>query len=123
MTEHGFETSTSFGTIQISGDDEYGFRPYQLLISSVAVCSGGVMRKVLEKMRIPAEDITIEVKEVQRNEEIANRVEKVHLHFIITGSTTDSTKMEKVLALTRKNCSMAQSVINSIEIVETYELH
>nr|WP_246050050.1 hypothetical protein [Aquibacillus sediminis] len=34
----------------------------------------------------------------------------------------DSTKVEKALALTRKNCGMIQSVQDSIHITETYEL-
>lgn len=122
MTENGFETATSFGQLTISGNEEYGFRPYQLLVSSIAVCSGGVMRKILEKMRMPADNITIEVKDVQRNEEIANRLEKIHLHFIIEGPKVDESKMEKVFELTMKNCSMVQSVIDSIEVVKTYEI-
>lgn len=121
MRENGFETETSFGRLEISGNDDYGFRPYQLLISSIAVCSGGVMRKILDKMRMPAQHITIEVREVIRNEDIANRVEKVHLHFIIEGKI-DRSKMERVLELTKKNCSMVQTVMDSIEIVETFEV-
>ena len=122
MTENGFETTTAFGQLTISGNEDYGFRPYQLLVSSVAVCSGGVLRNILEKMRMPAENVTIEVKEVNRNPEIANRVEKIHLHFIIEGQNIDESKMDKVFELTKKNCSMAQSVIDSIELVETYEI-
>jgi len=122
MTENGFETTTAFGQLTISGNEDYGFRPYQLLVSSVAVCSGGVLRNILEKMRMPAENVTIEVKEVLRNPEMANRVEKIHLHFIIKGQHIDESKMDKVFELTMKNCSMAQSVIDSIELVETYEI-
>lgn len=121
MSEKGFTGELPFGKIQISGDEEYGFRPFQLLVSSLAVCSGGVMRNVLEKMRMPAEDIQIEVKEVLRIEEEANRISKVHLHFTLKGPIDDS-KMERVMELTRKNCSMVQSVKDSIEIIETYEL-
>ena len=122
MTENGFETTTEFGQLTISGNEDYGFRPYQLLVSSVAVCSGGVLRNILEKMRMPAENITIEVKEVHRNPEMANRVEKIHLHFIIQGQNIDESKMDKVFELTIKNCSMVQSIIDSIEVVETYEI-
>lgn len=122
MTENGFDTETPFGKLTISGNEAYGFRPYQLLVSSLAVCSGGVMRNILDKMRMPADNITIEVKEVSRNAEIANRVEKVHLHFVIEGQDIDASKMDRVFELTSKNCSMAQSVIDSIELVETYEI-
>lgn len=122
MMENGFKTETEFGTLIISGDDQYGFRPYQLLVSSLAVCSGGVLRKILEKMRAPAENISIQVKEVVRNEEIANRLEKVHLHFIIEGTKMNAEKMGKAMELTKKNCAMVQSVANSIQIVETFEI-
>ena len=122
MTEHGFETTTQYGTLAISPKDEHGFRPYQLLVSSVAVCSGGVMRKVLQKMRMPAEDIQIEVKEVHRNPDIADRVERIHLHFTIRGADIDEAKMPRIMELTSKNCSMVQSVKDAIEIRETYEV-
>lgn len=122
MTEHGFKTKTSFGEIDISGNDEYGFRPFQLLVSSVAVCSGGVLRNILEKMRMPASAISIDVKEIKRNPDKANRVEKIHLHFILEGQNLVEVKIAKAFELTRKNCSMVQSVAPAIEILETYEI-
>ena len=121
MNKNGFTGHLPFGELQISSNEEYGFRPYQLLVSSLAVCSGGVMRKVLDKMRMPAEDIKVEVQEIVRNEEEADRVEKVHLHFIVTGDIS-AEKMPRILELTRKNCSMVQSVKDSIEITETFEV-
>lgn len=121
MSENGFTGDLPFGEIQVSSNDEFGFRPYQLLVTSVAVCSGGVMKKVLEKMRMPAEDIQIEVKEVVRIDEEAGRVAKMHLHFTLKGNIEEA-KMERVMELTRKNCSLVRSVENSIEIVETFEL-
>ncbi|MGH2319595.1 OsmC family protein [Planococcus sp. SE5232] len=121
MNKNGFTGHMPFGELQISSNEEYGFRPYQLLVSSLAVCSGGVMRKVLDKMRMPAEDIQIEVKELVRNEEEADRVDKVHLHFIVTGDINEE-KMPRVMELTRKNCSMVQSVKDSIEIIESFEI-
>ena len=123
MTEHGFETTTTFGTMTISSNDDYGFRPYQLLVSSLAACSGGVLKNVLEKMRMPADTISIEVKDVVRNAEETNKVEKVHLHFIIEGEMIDDKKMQRAMELTNKNCAMVQSVAKSIEIIETYEVN
>ncbi len=120
MTEGGFTTEFEYGSLDISGNEQYGFRPYQLLVSSVAVCSGGVLRKVLEKMRYPFEDITVKA-EIVRNEEEANRVEKIELTFHIQTEKWDEGKIEKAMHLTRKNCSMVQSVQNSIEVVEKAE--
>jgi putative redox protein len=121
MKEGGFQAKLPYGDLDVSGDETYGYRPYQLMVSSIAVCSGGVLRKVLEKMRLSFDDIHIEAK-VERNEEQASRIEKIHLHFKIKGNNLNPVKVEKALVLTKKNCSMVQSVIGSIEVEETFEL-
>lgn len=121
MTENGFETEVDFGTLEISGNAEYGYRPFQLLVSSIAVCSGGVLRKVLERMRMPYEDITVQAKET-RVEKEANRVSEIHLHFLIKGNNLSEEKVEKALHVTRKNCSMVQSVKDSIKITESFTI-
>ena len=122
MTENGFETNLEFGKLTISGDASKGFRPYQLLVSSLVGCSGGVLRKVCEKMRMPVEEMEIEVLEVVRNPEEASRLEKVHIHFKLKGSNLDAMKMDRAMALTKKNCSMVRSVDQSMEVIETFEL-
>ncbi|MDQ0337514.1 putative OsmC-like protein [Caldalkalibacillus uzonensis] len=119
--ENGFITDLPYGQLHVSSDARYGFRPYQLLVSAVAVCSGGVLRKILQKQRMEIEDITLSA-EVTRKEDGAQEIEKIHIHFVIKGKNLDQKKIEKALALTRKNCSMVQSVINSIEVTETFEL-
>ena len=121
MKENGFETEVEYGKLQICGDEKYGFRPYQLLVSAIAVCSGGVLRKVLEKKRLTYSDVTVTT-EIERNEKKANSVEKIHMHFIITGKDLTEEVVEKCLHVTRKNCSMVQSVEGSIEITESFEI-
>jgi len=122
MTEDGFEASLESGIIKISGNEERGFRPYQLLVSSLVGCSGLVLRKVCDKMRMPLESMEIEVREVVRNEKEANRLEKIHLHFKLKSTSLDESKMPRVMELTKKNCSMVQSVNASILIEESYEI-
>ncbi len=119
--EAGFTTNFPYGELHIAGDEEYGFRPYQLMVSSIAVCSGGVLRKILEKKRIAFSDLRIQAG-VTRNDEKAGRIEKIHLHYIITGEELPLDKIEKSIELARKNCSMLQSVIDSIEVTETFEI-
>jgi uncharacterized OsmC-like protein len=119
--EVGFYSELGFGRLDVAGDEEYGFRPYQLLVASVAVCSGGVLRKILKKMRLEFSDITIHT-ETQRNEEQADRIEKITVHFKIRGKHLSENKLEKAMELTRKNCSMVQSVVGSIEVQETFEI-
>jgi putative redox protein len=121
MKEVGFKTQFEYGELHVAGDETYGFRPYQLLVSAVAVCSGGVLRKILEKKRLEIEDMTVKA-DVTRNEKEANRIEKIHLHFIIKGKNLEREKVAKSLEVARKNCSMVRSVEGSIEVTESFEL-
>lgn len=121
MKEGGFYTQVEYGELHVSGNEQYGYRPYQLLVSSVAVCSGGVLRRILEKQRIPAEDIRIKA-DYERNETGALEITAIHLHFTIKGQNLKEEKIEKALALTYKNCSMVQSVNKNIKITESFEI-
>ncbi|WP_087973798.1 OsmC family protein [Oceanobacillus rekensis] len=121
MHENGFESEFDFGKLTISSNDEFGFRPYALLVSSVAGCSGGVLKKVLTKMRIEFDDIKIAA-DVKRNPDAADRVEEIKLHFTIFGNDLSEEKVTKALELSTKNCSMVQSVKGSINVIETFEI-
>ena len=121
MHENGFESEFDFGRLTISSNDEFGFRPYALLVSSIAGCSGGVLKKVLTKMRIEFDDIKI-IADVKRNPDAADRVEEIKLHFTIFGNDLSEKKVQKALELSSKNCSMVQSVKDSINVIETFEI-
>jgi putative redox protein len=121
MKEVGFKTSLEFGELHIAGNEEYGFRPYQLMVASIAVCSGGVLRTILSKKKILIDDLSIST-EVVRNEKEANRIEKISIHYSIKGQELDRGQIEKAIHLASKNCPMAQSVKDSIEIEETFDL-
>src|SRR5690625_1445762 len=115
--ENHIESEFEHGTLTIAKSNEYGFRPYQLLVSSIASCSGLVFQQIIQKQRIELHEITIEA-EVERNEDKANRVEKIVLTFHIKGHDLDEQKMQRNLEISRKHCSMIQSVEESIVIEE-----
>ncbi|MCP8971259.1 OsmC family protein [Ectobacillus ponti] len=121
MKETGFAAETEYGELQIDNGGEHGFRPCELLTASIAVCSGGIMRAILDKKRISYEDLSIQA-EVERNEVEANRITRIHLHFVVKAEQLTAAQMEKVMAWTFKNCSMVQSVKESIQIEETFEI-
>ena len=121
MNENGFQTSVEFGELHISSQDEYGFRPYVLLVSSVVGCSGSILKKILQKMRIPFKDIHVSV-DVVRNQKEANRIEEMDIKFIIYGEDISPVKVEKALVLTTKYCSIIQSIKDSIKITERFEI-
>ncbi|CAG9622919.1 OsmC family protein [Sutcliffiella rhizosphaerae] len=121
MKDVGFTTSLEYGELHVAGDEQFGFRPFQLMVSSIVVCSGGVLRTILKKKRLEVEDIAIKA-DVTRNEKEANRIEKIHIHYTIKGNDLVESKIASSIELASKNCPMAQSVKDSIEIVETFEL-
>lgn len=119
--ENHVTTAFDFGELIISGDECHGFRPYQLMVSSIVSCSGSVFKQILRKQRIQIEELTATA-QVKRNPNEANRIERLDIVFHIKGNNLDVAKLEKNLAIARNNCSMVQSVKNSIEINETIEL-
>ena len=121
MKDHGFATTTEFGELNVSTDAEHGFRPFQLMVASIVGCSGSVLKKVLTKMRVDYSDLTVTAR-VERNKEKANRIEKLHLHFVISGENLSQKKIEKAGAIARKNCGMIRSVEESIEVTESFEI-
>jgi putative redox protein len=121
METNGFSSELEYGKLDISGQSEFGFRPFQLLVSSIAGCSGGVLRKVLEKMRIPFDDIEIEV-EVKRSEGEVKTVDSILLTFLIYGDKLKEEKVAKALEVALKNCAMAQSVKGAITIEKDFKL-
>ncbi|SDY15139.1 OsmC family protein [Salimicrobium album] len=120
LKDEGIRTSFEFDNLNISSDENYGFRPYQLMTASIAGCSLSVYRKILDKQRIKYEDINLTA-DVKRNPDEANRIEKVHLHYVVKGYHLNQDKLAKNLEVARKNCSMVQSVKDSIDIEETIE--
>lgn len=122
MKDNGFTADFEYGTLHISGNEEYGFRPYQLMVSAIAVCSAGVLRKILEKKKLTIEDMKVQTV-VERNESEANRITKITLHYTIKAPGLKADALEKAMVLAHKHCPMAQSVKESIEIVEEYTLN
>ena len=116
--EHNVETDLDFGQLVISGDETHGFRPFQLMVSSIVSCSGSVFKQILIKQRIDIEGLSATA-EVSRNADEANRIERIDITFHITGKDLEQEKLEKSLAVARKNCSMLQTVKDSIEVNET----
>lgn len=121
MNETGFVGDYEFGALNISSNDEFGYRPFALMVSSIVGCSGGLLRTVLNKMRINFVDMIINA-DVKRNPDMANRIEEINLKFTIFGKDIPEKKVAKALEVSRKNCAMIQSVKDSITIKETFEI-
>jgi uncharacterized OsmC-like protein len=112
-------TDLPYGELQIG--KENGYTPLNLLIASIAGCSAIVFRTILEKKRIMFDDFIIEA-EIVRSEDLPKPVESVHLHYKIKAEGITQEQLEKALELAAKNCTIVQSVKDSIQVTETIEL-
>lgn len=108
-----------FGEISISPNENNGYRPYELFVSSLVGCSGTLLRNILTKKRIPFEKIDMEVVSI-RNLNHANRIEQLSFKaFVHTNVALSLQQAEKIAQLVVKNCGMIQSVTQSIDFVLT----
>jgi len=119
--ENGLTTQLDYGELDISSDEQYGFRPFQLMVSSIVGCSAAVFKRILAKQRIDIEGLSVSA-DVHRNEDEANRLEQIDLAFKVKGQDLNKDKLTKSLAISSKNCAMVRSVEDSIKINKTIEI-
>ncbi|WP_163580972.1 OsmC family protein [Gracilibacillus saliphilus] len=121
LSEGGVRTILPFGELDISGNEELGYRPFQLMVASIAGCSASVFRKVLDKKRITIDDLKISA-ETERSPDEANKITSIHLRFVVKGVGLKKDQIEKSLEIARKNCSMIRTIEDSVKITETLEI-
>lgn len=118
IEEEAVTTSLPHGSLPVSKNPEVGFRPLELFVTSLAGCSGTLLRNLLQKKRISYQGLTMDV-DVTRDTERANRITKLHFTVEMDGEISEK-QASSIAELVLKNCGMIQSVIDSIEI--TFEL-
>ncbi|KZE50844.1 OsmC family protein [Rossellomorea marisflavi] len=119
--EDSVTTGTTFGDLSVSTNEEEGYRPFQLFISSLAGCSGTLLRTILTKKRMDVAHMEI-LADYVRNPEEANRIEEIHFTACVqTDHSLTEKQAERISQLVLTNCSMIQSVISSMEI--TFNIH
>lgn len=118
--EAGIRVNLPYGLLNISSDEDYGYRPHELMIASIVGCSASAFMGILEKQQVQVEDFVVRT-EVERNPKEADRIEKITIHYVIKGKNLSDEKLYKNLAIARTNSSMIRSVENSIEIEESLE--
>ncbi len=121
VKEGGVRTKLPYDQLDISGNEEFGFRPFQLMVASVAGCSASVFQKILTKKRINIDDLTISA-EVKRDPIQANRISSISLTFMVKGHHLDRDILEKSLEIAKKNCSMIRTIENCVDITEKLEI-
>ena len=100
--------------LHISGNEEAGYRPYQLFTSAIAGCFGEMVIHVCRKKRISYEGMTITPETTRAG--AVNKISCIHLHMLFEDINSSDEQIDKVITLALKHCSMVQSVKGSIDI-------
>ncbi|MCY7480527.1 MULTISPECIES: OsmC family protein [Bacillus] len=100
--------------LPISGTEELGYRPSQLLTSAIAGCFGEMLIHVCRKKRISYEGMTITSETTRAG--AVNKISCIHLHILFEDINTSDEQIDKMITLALKHCSMVQSVKESIDI-------
>lgn len=105
-----------FGDLYASPNSREGYKPYELMLTSIVTCSGSLLVKLLQKKRMVYSNICFQA-EGNRNPEVANRIESIKITAYVTfDKNMEKEQLEKIEQLVMKNCGMIQTIIDCVHI-------
>ena len=105
------------------GGKNLGVRPMELMLLSVAACSGVDVVHILKKGRHDVADVQVEVKG-DRTETDPKVFTRIHLHFVVSGKGLTDKVVERAVQLSaEKYCSASIMLARAgAEISHDFEL-
>lgn len=99
-----------------------GVRPMEMLLMSLAGCSGIDVIMILKKMRQEIEDFDIDVQaEVQKLEDYKQYTD-INLHFSLCGKIKEEKLVQAIEMSLEKYCSVAKALEKTSNITYSYQL-
>lgn len=118
-----FECANEDGnTIHTDGSEAIGgvgagVRPMQLLLMAAASCSSIDVVMILNKMRVPFDDLKVEVTGEREQMDSYSRWKTIHLKFTVIGADVSAKKVEKAVKMSiEKYCSVTKTLEMNSEI-------
>jgi len=104
------------------GGREDGYKPTELVLFSVAGCTGVDVVRILEKMKQEVTGLEIEVKAFHPDE-YPKPFKRIEIHYIFTGKALDEKKVAKAINLSEeKYCMVSQSLKGMANIITSYKI-
>ena len=104
------------------GGQNLGVRPMQMLLMSLAACSGIDIVSILKKMKQPLEDLTIEVEGERERDVHPSLFKDIHVKFIFKGDLAEDRVKYAVELSMEKYCSVATTLRPTANITYSYEI-
>jgi putative redox protein len=107
---------------QNDGDEFAGFMPGELLLTSLAGCSGIDVVSILLKQRQQVTGLQIKVKGMQASDQ-PWAWEDVELEYVVSGKDLRPTLVEKAIALSEdKYCSVGATIAGKTRVRSTFKI-
>jgi putative redox protein len=123
-----FEGVGAFGHVlaidaaKSAGGGEDGFKPTELLLWSIAGCTGIDVVRILRKQRQEIESLEIEVVGHQ-NDEYPKPFHTIEIKYVASGKNIDPDKLAKAIELSEgKYCVVSQTVERETRVTTSYEI-
>ncbi len=123
-----FEGTSAFGHKIVTdgpkraGGEESGYKPTELLLFSIASCTGVDIVNILGKMRQELTSLEIEVIG-HHAEDYPKPFHTVEIKFILEGNNLDPNKVAKAIELSEnKYCMVSQTVSNPGKVTTSFEI-
>lgn len=96
--------------------------PLENVLLSLGSCSSVDVVSILKKTRQAITGVEVNI-EASRVDSIPRLFDKIHLHFVITGSDVEEKHVAKAVSLSAdKYCSVALMLAGKVEISHTFEV-
>jgi putative redox protein len=113
--------------ITMDGPEEFGgsnagIRPKELLLLSLAGCTGSDVVSILQKKRSKLEDFEINIT-AETREEHPQVFTKIHIEYVFYGNEVKKEDVERAIELSStKYCSVQAMLRPSVEITHSYRI-
>lgn len=120
--DHAFESRLEDNVFNIDGNRKEGPNPKALLLSAIAGCSGIDVVDILEKMRVPFSDFTIDV-EAEQTTEHPKVFLDIYITYKINTAAENEDKVKKAIDLSLdKYCGVSAMLRKNSPILYKLEI-
>jgi putative redox protein len=102
--------------------DGQGYTPLELVLTSLAACSGGVIASLVRKMGRTISDVKVNAKGIRRDRHPTS-FEKIFLEFILHSKDARDADIQKAIRMAEETfCPVWALLKNNVEIATEYKI-
>ena len=102
--------------------DGQGYTPLELLLISLASCSGTTIVTLLRRMRKNVSGLKVKAKGIRR-EQNPTSFQKIILEYVISSEDVQSSEVEKAIKLTEETyCPVWTMLKNNVEVITEFRI-